>query len=128
MRLRENFTGFLLEVTEPRQSPHGQRGDLIDLDGHELTIGARGSARLSPHAFEQPQELEVGYFARGDNVRGTQQRLSDANLHPYATDTDLESKLADIGLYLDANLRATRWLSLRGGLRGDLFTFNVNNL
>jgi TonB family protein len=128
MRLRENFTGFLLDVQEPLQSPHEQRGDLIDLDVQELTIGARGSARLAAHALEQPQELEVGYFARGDGVRGTQQRLADANLHPYATDTDLESKLGDIGLYLDANLRATRWLALRGGLRGDLFTYDVDNL
>jgi TonB family protein len=128
MRLRENFTGFLLDVQEPLQSPHGQRGDLIDLDVEELTIGARGSARLSARALDQPQDLEVGYFARGDRVRGTQQRLADANGHPYATDTDLESKLGDVGLYLDANLRATRWLALRGGLRGDLFTYDVNNL
>jgi TonB family protein len=128
MRLREDFTGFLLDVQEPLQSPHPQRGDLIDLDVDEQTIGARGSARLSAKAFEQTQELELGYFARGDRVRGTQQRLAAANGHPYATDTDLESKLGDIGLYFDANLRATRWLAVRGGLRGDLFTYDVNNL
>src|SRR6185369_9862329 len=29
MRLRENFTGFLLDVQTPLQSPHGQRGDLL---------------------------------------------------------------------------------------------------
>jgi len=128
MRLRENFTGFLLDVQEPLQAPHGQRGDLIDLDVQELTIGARGSARLKDTVLGQAQELELGYFARGDSVRGTQQRIEDANGHPYATDTDLESKLGDLGIYLDGNLHATHWLSLRGGLRGDLFTFDVNNL
>jgi len=128
MRLRENFTGFLLDVQEPLQSPHDQRGDLIDLEVKELTLGARGSARLSGKAFEQTQELELGYFARGDSTRGTQQRIQAANGHPYATDTDLEARLGDIGLYLDANVRPTQWLSLRGGLRGDLFTFDVNDL
>jgi TonB family protein len=128
MRLRENFTGFLLDVQEPLQSPHDQRGDLIDLDVSETTLGARGSARLRGKAFGETQELELGYFARGDSVHGTQQRIEDATGHPYATDTDLESKLGDIGLYMDANVRATPWLSLRGGLRGDLFTFDVDNL
>src|SRR5262249_39403916 len=32
MRLRENFTGFLLDGQEPQQSPHDQRGDLLDLN------------------------------------------------------------------------------------------------
>src|SRR5262249_40625315 len=30
MRLLENFTGFLLDVQEPLQSLHSQRGDMID--------------------------------------------------------------------------------------------------
>jgi iron complex outermembrane receptor protein len=128
MRLRENFTGFLLDVQEPLQTPHPQRGDLIDLEVQELTVGARGSARLAAKAFDQSQELEFGYFARGETTRGTQQRVDDGNGHPYATETDLESKLGDIGLYLDANVRPASWLSVRGGLRGDLFTFDVNNL
>jgi TonB family protein len=128
MRLRENFTGFLLDVQEPLQSPHGQRGDLIDLDVEELTIGARGSARLSGKVAGQVQQLELGYFARGDKVTGIQQRIEDATGHPYATDTDLESKLGDIGLYADSAVRPLTWLTLRGGLRGDLFTYDVNDL
>lgn len=31
MRSRKNYTGFLLDVQEPAQNPHTQRGDLIDL-------------------------------------------------------------------------------------------------
>ena len=46
LRLLENFTGFLLDVQEPLQSLHEQRGDMIDLTVKETTIGARGSARL----------------------------------------------------------------------------------
>ena len=46
MRLLENFTGFLLDVQQPLQSLHDQRGDMLDLDVHEVTVGARGAARV----------------------------------------------------------------------------------
>jgi TonB family protein len=128
LRLRENFTGFLLDVQEPQQTPHGQRGDLIDLNVMEWTVGARGSARINATLFGQPQELELGYFARGDFVSSSQQRIEAATGHPYHTDTNLDSRLGDIGLYAALNLRATKWLAFRGGLRGDLFTYDVNNL
>lgn len=128
LRLRENFTGFLLDVQEPLQQPHSQRGDLIDLHASELTIGVKGNARVAGEVLQQLQEIEVGYFARADVVSAMQQRIEDATGAPYHTDLDLDSTLGDIGLYVDANLRFTRWLSLRGGLREDLFTFDVNNL
>jgi TonB family protein len=125
MRLIENFTGFLLDVQEPLQTLHAQRGDAFDLNVDETTVGARGSARFTGRAFGQRQELEFGYFARGDWVHGTQQRLEAATGVPYATDTDLESQLGDLGLYADANVKALSWLNFRGGMRTDLFTFNV---
>jgi TonB family protein len=128
MRLRENFTGFLLDVQTPLQNPHPQRGDLLDLDVTERTIGARGSARLRGVAFQLPQELELGYFARGDSVDGIQQRIEAATDHPYRTEANLASQLGDIGLYADADLRPWRFLSLRGGVRADLFTFDVDDL
>ncbi|HEX4447991.1 MAG TPA: TonB family protein, partial [Polyangiaceae bacterium] len=127
MRLLENFTGFLLDVQEPLQTIHAQRGDMLDLNVHEVTIGARGSATLHGTAFGQPQALELGYFARGDNAAGTQQRLEANTGVPYKTDTDLDSQLGDIALYADANLRAAPWLALRGGVRGDLLTYDVLN-
>ena len=125
MRLLENFTGFLLDVQEPLQTVHDQRGDMIDLNVHEVTLGARGAARWHARALGQPQELEFGYFVRGDAVGGTQQRLEASTGVPYKTDTDLDSQLGDLGLYADANLRATRWVNLRGGVRAEALTFDV---
>jgi iron complex outermembrane receptor protein len=127
MRLLENFTGFLLDVQEPLQSVHDQRGDMLDLNVHELTIGARGSARLHAKALGQPQELELGYYARGDNAAGTQQRLEANTGVPYKTETNLDSQLGDIALYADANLRATPWINLRGGARADALEYSVLN-
>jgi iron complex outermembrane receptor protein len=125
MRLRENFTGFLLDPQEPTQNPHGQRGDLIDLESLAGTLGARGFGRLSGDLFGQTQEIEVGYFARGDLAQNSQQRLEAATGNPYHVETDLESRLGNIGMYVDLNLRPHRYVALRGGLRGDLFTYDV---
>jgi len=127
MGLRENFTGFLLDPQEPIQSPHAQRGDLIDMDMTESTVGARGSSRTRLKALGRQQEIEVGYSARGDSVQGTQRRIEASTGHPYRVETDLNSRLANVGLYVDGNLSLLKWLSLRGGVRGDLFTFNVQN-
>ena len=128
LRLRENFTGFLLDVQEPLQAPHAQRGDLLDLNNLAKTAGLRGSARVREMVGKMPQELEIGYYARGDFVSSTEQRIEASTGHPYHTDTSLDSTLGDVGLYADANLRLLRQLSLRGGVRGDLFTFNVDDL
>jgi iron complex outermembrane recepter protein len=127
MRLLEDFTGFLLDVQEPLQSLHDQRGDMLDLNVHELSIGARGAARVHGELFGLRQELELGYFARGDDAAGTQQRLEAATGVPYKTDTNLEAQIGDIGLYGDANLRPFRWLSLRGGARADVLTYDVHD-
>src|SRR5581483_7130055 len=47
LRLIEDFTGYLLDVVEPQQTVHPQRGDLIDDNISEITVGARGFARTS---------------------------------------------------------------------------------
>src|SRR5664279_6516601 len=60
-------------------------------------------------------------------VQGTQRRIEASTGHPYHVDADLDSRLANLGLYADGNLSLLRWLSLRGGVRGDFFTFNVQN-
>lgn len=128
-RVRENFTGFLSDVQLPRQSPHGQRGDLLDRDSQSVTLSARGYGKLRKQLFERSQELELGYFARVDFVEGQQQRIvagTDVTT-PYTKDYDLSSRLSDIGLYADASLSFTSFLSLRGGVRADLLSFAINN-
>lgn len=127
MRLRENLTGFLLDTQEAVQNPHPQRGDLFDLDMAETTFGGRGFARTEGRAFGRRQELEFGYFARGDSVEASRQRIENATGVPYRTDTALDSKLADLGLYADVALRPLPLLVLRGGLRADLFAFDVHD-
>lgn len=125
MRLRENFTGFLLDVQQAQQSPHVQRGDLLDLHVDAQTVGARGSARWRTKALEQTQELELGYFARADRTASSQHRIDAKSSAPYLAETDLDSRLGNVGIYGDAGLRPLGWLTFRGGVRGDIFTYDV---
>ena len=127
MALRENFTGFLLDTQLGRQEPHAQRGDLLDLAMTEGTVGFRGYGRHSFELLGQKHELELGMFARGDLVGALQQRIGGASGDPYKTEVWLDSKLADIGLYADTAVRLQEWLVLRGGVRADLFAFDVQD-
>lgn len=125
LRFRKNFTGYLLDVQQPNQNPHPQRGDGIDMSVDSWTLGSRGSSRVREKIGDLTQDLEVGYSARGDFGSGTQLRVQAHNGVPYHRDIDVQYALGDIGLYADANLRLLDWLSVRGGLRGDYFSYNV---
>lgn len=125
VRFQKNYTGYLLDVQEPAQNPHGQRGDGIDLSVDSWTLGSRGSSRVKERIGGFNQELEVGYHARGDFGRGTQLRVQSSNSIPYQRDIDVEYALGDLGLYGDFNLRILSWLMFRGGLRANYFTYNV---
>ena len=125
MELRENFTGFVEDLQEPWQSEHEQRGDLVDTHSNATTFGARGLARGSLTGLGEPQTLEIGYFLRGDFVNGDIRRLAAGTSDPYRTDGSLSSRLGDFGVYSDVSLRLGRWVSVRGGPRLELLTFDV---
>jgi iron complex outermembrane recepter protein len=127
MRLREDWTGFLLDTQEPMQSLHDQRGDMIDLHFDETTLAARGLARWHGQALGMRQEAEIGYVGRLDLTSSTQYRIAYATQAPYKTDADLTSTLGDVGVYVDGNVHALPWVTLRGGVRADLFLFDVLN-
>lgn len=127
MRVRENFTGFLLDTQQPTQTTHGQRGDLIDRSIGARTIGGRGFARYMERIRDLKQELELGYFARYDDTEATQYRIDKASQTPYKLDIALAPKVADIGLYADAAIRPLSKVVLRGGVRADFFTFDILN-
>jgi TonB family protein len=127
MRLRENDTGFIEDTQEPNQVLHGQRGDLIDLQFSEVTVGGRGMARWHGTVFGQKQEFEAGYYARLDQTTSQQYRVAAGSDAPYKTDADYDSTLGDIGVYVDGNVHLQPWINLRGGVRADTFLFNVVN-
>jgi iron complex outermembrane receptor protein len=127
MRLRENWTGFLVDVQEPTQEPHDQRGDLLDFHFDEVTAGVRGLARWHGSVLGLRQEFEGGYFARIDQTDSTQDRIAAGSDAPYAIDADYTSTLGDVGVYVDSSLYVLPWLGFRGGVRTDMFLFDVLN-
>jgi hypothetical protein len=134
LRLRENFTGFVQDPQQLWQSPHPQRGDLIDQNSAELTVGGRGSATLSATVRGLTQRLQVGYSARYDRNQASQLRLTSPLVYPrspivpYRTDFDVAAAQASLGAFLDLEVHPLRWLTLRGGVRGDFFHYTLNNL
>ncbi|MBS2012872.1 MAG: TonB family protein [Deltaproteobacteria bacterium] len=127
-RLRHNPTGFLSDPQQTWQSPHTQRGDLIDQRAGIMTIGGRGSARDGTTFLGQKQELELGYYARFDSVDAIQQRNRNGTNIPYRKELDLESGLGNIGVYADGSVRpGLSWLTLRGGVRFDHFTYRATD-
>ncbi len=124
-RLRENYTGFLTDVQRPWQSPHTQRGDAIDQSARSIDVGARASARYRVTVLGQPQQVEAGLYARHAGVDSTQRRLRATTDIPYRTDFDLDNAVSNLALYVDAELKPIRFVTLRGGVRADLFQYDV---
>jgi iron complex outermembrane receptor protein len=127
LRLREDFTGFLLDQQEAVQTPHAQRGDLIDLESDAITLQEQSWMRRHLDVAGLMQELELGLSGRLDATSGQQYRMvSQATPpYPYHKETDLDAVLGDVGLYAAVNAKLASWAALRGGVRSDLFTYNV---
>ena len=127
LRIDENFTGFLLDNQTPDQTYHGQRGDMIEQDYTAFTAGARGSDKRTGFFRGRPQSLEVGYYARYDHTTPQILRLRYDTQNPYAVDEDYVTDIMNLALYVDLDLRPTRWLTVRGGIRQEYFDYNALN-
>ncbi len=135
LRIREDFTGFMTgeDEEDPRTGvvtaagTPDTRGTMLDLAMTEQSIGARGSARTHVEALGQNQEFEIGYFARGDSVNNVQRLIDRTTQVAYAVDASLGGALGDIALYADTSLKPLSWITVRGGLRGELFTYGVED-
>jgi iron complex outermembrane receptor protein len=124
-RLVENFTGFLLDTQEIGQSLHDQRGDARQQAYNAVVAGGRGSYRTSTTLLGQEQSLEVGYYARYDHTTPQSQRLRFGTQIPYKGIDDFVIDTFNLAGYVDLDLRPLSWLSLRGGVRQEYFSYNV---
>ena len=127
LHIIEDFTGFLLDDPEPGQSFHPQRGDAIEQDYTALTAGARGAYRLKSTFRGLDQSIEFGYYARYDHTTPEIQRLRFGTEIPYLIDTSLTTDVVNLAPYIDLDLHPTSWLTLRGGIRDEFFSYSVLN-
>jgi iron complex outermembrane receptor protein len=128
LRITENFTGFLLDTPETGQSFHTQRGDAVQKDYTAFTAGSRGSDRLRFRLFDRDQTLEAGYYARYDHATPSIDRLRFGTQVPYLNDENLITDTTNIAGYVDVDIKPLSFLTLRGGLRQELFAYDVEDL
>jgi iron complex outermembrane receptor protein len=126
-RLRENYTGYLLDVQEPFQSPHQQRGDRIDRTYSGTTLGVRAYGRRQGRPDALIETTEVGMIARSDFLDTEQYRVQTSNGLPYAKDVSLGARVHDLGLYVDTSLRLLSWMRLRGGIRAESYFYDLED-
>lgn len=116
LRVRENFTGFLLDP----------RGDGLDEQYDTGNAGLRGRYRIETLAFDDlPQQIEVGWIARHDSGTTRAWRVRASDGVPYLAAFDDEIHVTHIGAHVGADLRFAEWLALRAGLRVDGFAFST---
>ena len=129
LRIIENFTGFLLDTQQAWQSLHGQRGDAIQQSYDAQTVGGRGATGSPARSSDRTSRFEVGYYARYDHTTPSVSRLRFGTQIPYepVEDSNFVTDVVDIAGYVDADFRPLRWLSFRGGLRLEYFSYNVLN-
>ncbi|MEO1273548.1 MAG: TonB-dependent receptor [Myxococcota bacterium] len=127
MRLRQNFTGFLVPF-ESEDEGTVYLGDLQEGRYEVLTTGARGSYTLGTEVNTRYQELSVGYSARRDSGRTELVRLRDRLDVPYLRDFDRTFDITNISGWVRGQSELTSWLILRGGVRLDTFQFNIRDL
>jgi iron complex outermembrane receptor protein len=117
LRLRENFTGALLDP----------RGDGLDEGYEAATVGVRAAYALTPHLWNARQRIEVGLDARHDTGNTRSWRLRRETVIAYATVFDRDLALTHVGVYLRGELNYTRYLTLLGGARLDGFAYHTEN-
>ncbi|MRG94589.1 TonB-dependent receptor domain-containing protein [Polyangium spumosum] len=126
-RSRLNFTGY---TQRSRQRPTwAGRGDLIEQSNADAGFGARASYRTRRYeaASWLKAQLTLGGDAEIHSIDQAQNLLEAPQNETWdrRVDTSLSSLRA--GAYADALFTVTRWARLRGGLRADLISFDIDD-
>jgi iron complex outermembrane receptor protein len=114
--LRSNYTGYLEDPVF---------GDSVQQINEATTLGLRAWSRRGLDWLSDADAIEVGISARSDFIEQSQRRLSSLDDRVTKTELDAEVRAADIGGYLDLELRPLRRLRIRGGVRADGLAFAV---
>ena len=122
LRLRTNYTGFTYDLPPEGEA---QRGDLTEQSYGGQTFTLQGRYEPLVTLWNQPRAVELGYFARVDDVETRSRRLRDRGGAPYATLFDSDVRAGNLAAWAKAAVRPVPQLVLRGGLRLETFVFSV---
>ena len=115
--VRENFTGFAQDV----------RGDRYTQSYDAGVLGLGASHRRHFHVGGLAHTWELGVSARHDRTTQAMTRHDTVSDAPRQATVDADVNATDIGLWADLNLRLTRRLSLRGGIRAEALAYAIDD-
>lgn len=126
-RSRLNFTGY---TQRSRVEPDFVgRGDLVEQSNLDLGFGAKLTYRTrkyEPFKWLSAQ-LAVGGTAQTHGIDQAQNLLAAPQNEIWDQRVDATIHATDVGLYGDLLLAATKYLRIRGGIRGDLAVYDVDD-
>ena len=126
-RYQANFTGF---TQRSRIMPAWVgRGDLIEQRNEAISFGLRGVHRTSLfepwpwlHGF-----VEAGLAARFDLIEQAQNLLQAPQNETWDRRVDASVRGVDAGAWLDLDWHVTDYVRIRGGLRGDVLFYDIDD-
>ncbi|TAK23840.1 MAG: TonB-dependent receptor [Myxococcaceae bacterium] len=126
-RSRVNFTGYT-QRSRVRPDWVG-RGDLIEQANGDTGFGALASHRTPRYELTPwwSAAFEGGVGVRYDLIEQAQNLLQAPQNETWDRRVDATLRASDIGLYLDADLRITRAVRVRGGVRADVLHYDIDD-
>jgi hypothetical protein len=113
------FTNFTYFLKDPIS------GDGIQQHDNRVSYGGNVGYIQRADLFGMPSTGTIGFQTRVDDV---QARLgAQVTRHPLATTTDSDILEASYAPYMKAEVQPLPWIRLTGGLRSEMFTFDVRN-
>lgn len=110
LRLRSNFTGYLLDPLA---------GDNTEQKNAALTVGGNASYARRLRILSPADRLEVGLQLRHDRIDQSQRRLAQVDDAVTRTEVDARILASDLAAYADLRIKPLNRLELRGGMRVD---------
>ena len=113
------FTNFTFFLTDP------VNGDGIQQSDHRGVYGGDLGFKQHGEVFGMPGVGTIGFQTRVDEIHarlGTQTKRT-----PTGTTTDSDILEASYAPFVKAEIQPTPWMRLTGGVRAELFTFDVTN-
>lgn len=115
LRLRNNFTGFLIDPVN---------GDGTQQTNEAKTFGLTGRYARRFDWLSPRDEVEMGVFARSDWVDQRQVRLSGVNDRVIENIVDAQIRATNVAGFVSAELTAVKRIRMKAGLRVDGLFYN----
>lgn len=125
--IRYNYTGFLTDDRRPGESPHPQRGDMLEQRMLSTTVHVDGAVRRDLDLSDAVRGLiEGGVWARYDDVDASTVRLRAVDDMPYRTELDMGLRQTDLALWAGGQIETGR-LTARLGGRAQAFHYALHD-